>query len=73
MPAERSTFTKDGKTYATLTLKIGGDKSKFGFSFGASKARLILENLEAIKQFAADNPSQTKAAAAPAEETMILE
>jgi hypothetical protein len=28
------------------------ENDKFGFSFGKSKAKLILENLEAIKQFA---------------------
>ncbi len=28
------------------------ETDKFGFSFGKAKAKLILENLDAIKQFA---------------------
>ncbi len=48
-------FEKDGKTYPTIELKNGGSKSKFGFTFGVSKARLILENYEDIRNFVEDN------------------
>ena len=48
------TFEKDGKSYPTIELKTGG-KSKFGFTFGVSKARLILENYEDIRNFVQDN------------------
>ena len=36
-----------------ITLKRNAD-DKYPFSFGKAKAKLILENLEAIKQFAED-------------------
>ncbi len=48
------TFEKDGKAFPTIELK-SGEKSKFGFTFGVSKARLILENYEDIRQFVEDN------------------
>lgn len=35
----------------TITLKRTAD-DKYPFSFGKAKAKLIIENLEAIKQFA---------------------
>lgn len=41
------------KGHATITLH-DGDASK-GFSFGFNKARLILENLQAIRDFADKN------------------
>jgi hypothetical protein len=31
------------------------EEDKYGFSFGLTKARLILENLEEIKKFVAEN------------------
>ena len=40
-----------------LVLKRAED-DKFPFSFGASKARLILENLEEIKKFVAENENK---------------
>ena len=53
-------FEKDGKSYPTIELTDGkpakaGARPKFGFTFGLSKARLILENYEAIRQFVQDN------------------
>ena len=47
-------FEKEGKTYPTIELK-SGPSGKFGFTFGLSKARLILENYEDIRQFVQDN------------------
>ena len=47
-------FEKEGKTYPTIELK-NGQSGKFGFTFGLSKARLILENYEDIRQFVQDN------------------
>ena len=47
-------FEKDGRKYPTIELK-NGKSGKFGFCFGLSKARLILENYEDIRQFVMDN------------------
>ncbi len=47
-------FEKDGKRYPTIELK-DGKSGKYGFTFGLSKARLILENYEDIRQFVQDN------------------
>ena len=47
-------FQNGGKTYTTIELKNGAS-GKFGFTFGLSKARLILENYEDIRQFVQDN------------------
>ena len=53
-----SQFEKDGKSFPTIELvkdaRPAGEK-KFGFTFGLSKARLILENYENIRQFVEDN------------------
>ena len=46
MPVERSEY----KGKPLLVLKRRED-DKFPFSFGLSKARLILENIDAIKKF----------------------
>ena len=54
MSVEIGTFEKDGKKYPTIQLK-NGDESKFGFTFGLSKAKLILDHLEDIRQFVEDN------------------
>lgn len=60
-PAKKDSDAKDTKVYAqegeykgtaTLTLKRGKD-SNFGFTFGPSKAALIVEAIDAIKKFAA--------------------
>ena len=47
-------FEKDGRTYPTIELK-NGETQKFGFTFGLTKARLILENYDEIRQFVEDN------------------
>lgn len=54
MSVKISAFEKDGKQYPTIELKTGGDDKKFGFTFGLSKARLILNNLEEIQKFVED-------------------
>lgn len=50
MIAERSEF----KGNPMLVLKRSEDE-KFPFSFGLNKAKMILENIEEIKKFVADN------------------
>lgn len=61
MSATVKSFEKDGKTYPTIELtpenaKLRKDGSKpFGFTFGMGKARLILENLDAIRKFVEQN------------------
>ena len=55
MSAEIGSFKQDGKVYPTITLRKDGEKvegrNKFGFSFGLSKARLIVQHIEEIKRF----------------------
>ena len=61
MPAKIGSFEKDGKSYPTIELspeqvvvrKDGG--KPFGFSFGMSKAKMILANLDAIRAFVEEN------------------
>lgn len=59
MAVKIKTFEKDGKTFPTIELcipsKPGSERPNFGFTFGVSKARLILENLDDIRKFVADN------------------
>lgn len=50
MIAERSEF----KGRPMLVLKRN-EEEKYPFSFGLTKAKMILENIEEIKQFVADN------------------
>ena len=50
MIAERSEF----KGRPMLVLK-NGEEDKYPFSFGLSKAKKIVEHIEDIKQFVADN------------------
>ncbi|MFC1510916.1 hypothetical protein ACFL5U_00815 [Candidatus Margulisiibacteriota bacterium] len=50
MVAERGEF----KGRPMLILKRG-EEEKFPFSFGMMKAKMILENLEEIKKFVAEN------------------
>ncbi len=50
MVVERSEF----KGRPLLVIKRSED-DKFPFSFGLSKARMILENIEEIKKFVAEN------------------
>ena len=54
MSVKVSLFEKDGKSFPTIELRNGGS-NKFGFTFGLSKARLILENYDGIRQFVEDN------------------
>lgn len=54
MSAKTSSFEKDGKEYPTIELKPEGT-AKFGFTFGVSKARLIVKNIDEIMQFVKDN------------------
>ena len=54
MSATISTFEKNGKSFPTITLKNSEDE-KFPFSFGATKARLILKHLDEIKKFVEEN------------------
>ena len=53
MAVKISSFEKGGKTFPTIELTREGEK--FGFTFGISKARLILENFEEIRQFVEDS------------------
>ena len=55
MTAERSEF----KGRPMLVLKTG-DEDKYPFSFGLSKAKKIIDHIEDIKRFVAENdkPSQ---------------
>ena len=52
MVVERGEF----KGRPLLVIKRSED-DKFPFSFGLSKARMILENIEEIKKFVAENES----------------
>ena len=54
MSATVSEFEKGGKKYPTIGLKAD-EASKYSFTFGVNKARLILENLDDIKQFVKEN------------------
>ena len=58
MSIKVSSFEKDGKKFPTIELR-NTDAGKFGFTFGLSKAKLILENIDDIRQFVEDNvPSE---------------
>ena len=48
---------KDGREYTLLVLNAQG---KFPFSFGVHKAKLVLENIDQIKEFVKDNEMDTK-------------
>lgn len=49
-----SSFEKNGKVFPTIQL-MNDESDKFPFSFGVSKARLILKHVEEIKKFVQDN------------------
>ena len=53
MAAKIGVFESNGKTYPTIELKTEG--AKFGFTFGLSKAQMILENYDEIRQFVIDH------------------
>ena len=61
MSVKIGVFERDGMKFPTVELKAGKD-DKFAFTFGLSKARLIIENLDAIKKFVEDNPVEEKKA-----------
>lgn len=48
------TTTGNYKGNPTITLKDHAD-DKYGFTFGKAKARLILANLDAIREFAGES------------------
>lgn len=54
MSVKIGSFEKDGKSFPTIELRKG-DSEKYGFAFGLSKARLILEHFDEIRQFVEDN------------------
>ena len=53
MIAERTEF----KGRPVLVLKRG-EEEKFPFSFGLTKAKMILENIEEIKKFVEENEAK---------------
>lgn len=44
-------FEHDGKRYPVIELKDPQNPTKFGFTFGVSKAKLIIENFNDIVKF----------------------
>ena len=58
MAYETEQFTaRDGREYTLLVLNPQG---KFPVSFGVHKAKLVLENIDQIKEFVKDNEMDTK-------------
>ena len=55
MPVERTEY----KGQPVIILKRN-DNDKYPFSFGLSKARLIIEYFEEIKKFVAENDNKTE-------------
>ena len=60
-----SKFEKDGKVFPTIMLKQDSD-AKFGFTFGYNKAKLIVDNYDAIVKFIADNKATQEGQKQPA-------
>lgn len=57
-------FEKDGRVFPTIGIKASAD-AKFAFTFGFNKAKLIVDNIDAIRKFVIDNePAQEKKAPA---------
>lgn len=54
MVAIKGSFEKDGKKYPTLTLKDIPEQ-KYGFTFGVSKAKMILSHVSDIEKFVTEN------------------
>ena len=54
MSAKTGVFEKNGTTYQTIELAEDGD-SKYRFTFGLSKARLIIRHMEEIRKFVTAN------------------
>ena len=56
MSVKTEAFEKDGTIYKTLELSEGnGSDGNYRFTFGLSKARLIVANMKAIEKFVNDN------------------
>jgi len=60
MSAKTSTFEKDGKKFPVMSIEKDGQNpgkggKTFNFTFGLSKARLIVQHIEDIKRFVAEN------------------
>lgn len=53
------TFLKDGKIYPVCEIRNGNEK--FAFAFGLSRARLIIDNFDGIRQFVEDNTPDREA------------
>lgn len=53
-------FKKDGVSFPTIELIQPDPKLKFGFTFGLTKARLILANIRDIEQFVKDHTPEVK-------------
>lgn len=51
------TIEIDGVRFPTIALRRDSGEL-FGFTFGLQKAKLILDNLEEIKKFVADNENK---------------
>ncbi len=63
-PAEISEF----KGRKVLVLKTGNERDdKFPFTFGVKKAKMILDNLDEIKQFVEENWSESGSSGTPNE------
>lgn len=52
-----STFEKKGKKYPTISLRTSLN-DQYGFTFGLTKAKLILKHIKAIEKFVEDNTSE---------------
>jgi hypothetical protein len=52
-----STFEKKGKKYPTISLHTSLN-DQYGFTFGLTKAKLILKHIKAIEKFVEDNTSE---------------
>ena len=63
MSVKISSFEKDGKKIPTIELRTQSvaDGHEFGFTFGLSKARLILNNMDEIARFVEENSTDTEA------------
>lgn len=61
MAAVISAFEKEGKKFPTIGLK-SDEGSKYSFTFGMKKAKLILDNIDDIQKFVEENKEEETAA-----------
>jgi len=54
------------KGNVVITLKNGED-DRYGFTFGLTKAKLVLEHIDDIRRFVEENKGKGRAAPPPAE------